>query len=531
MRSLEPNPRRFLFLLPAIAGLLALAHPAFAADYSPRVKKGVNSIKGQEIQYHCDVLASDQYEGREGGTRGAFRAGCYIAREFEKAGLKPGGDGGGWFQTFSLGRGGARGGEIGNAHLLEIQFIGRCIQVKHFDYTKDFIPFRFSGKGYASGEVVFAGYGISAEEYGYDDYRGLDVKGKIVIVLSHEPQEDSADSVFAGTELTRHADPLNKARLALEKGAAALLVVPNPAHHGDDALAVEGLTTWPPKAEAAEALAIPCIRCLAGVAREILKPERKKLDRLQTSIDRGLKPCPVKMKKCRVALRVRAQPDPAGCGRNVVGIFEGRDPALKEEYVVLGAHYDHIGFGHFASRGRPGEVHNGANDNASGTAGLMALARAVAEFEVELKRTLVFVAFDGEEKGLLGSKHYVSKPTVPLDKIVAMLNMDMIGRGPIRKIKVGGGTLNQTLHVVLKRISARFQLGLDLDGLDAFLRNSDQAPFMDKSIPCIFLSSGLFNGLHSHEDDSNLLNLKKMEAIVRTMMLVAVEVADLKKRP
>jgi Zn-dependent M28 family amino/carboxypeptidase len=215
----------------------------------------------------------------------------------------------------------------------------------------------------------------------------------------------------------------------------------------------------------------------------------------------------------------------------VVGIFEGADDSMKEECVVIGAHLDHIGMGHFASRGKRGQVHNGANDNASGTAGVLALARVFTHIGIEPRRTVVFVAFDGEEKGLLGSKHYVKSPSIPLDKTVAMLNMDMIGRGPIKKIKVGGGTLNKTLNGILSRISARFGMGLDLKGLDAFLRNSDQAPFMDRKIPCIFLSSGLYSGLHSEKDDPELLNSKKMEAIVRTMMLVAVEVANMKKRP
>jgi hypothetical protein len=529
---LRSRPVRFTAALSLL--LLLPTARAWAGGYSPEVKRAVNSIKGTEIQRHCDLLASDAYEGREAGKRGAFLSGSYIAWTFRKYGLKPGGDSGGWFQEFALGRGGRGGGggtSVGEANLLELQILARALQVKHFRYSKEWLPFRFSGTGYACAEAVFAGYGISAPDLEYDDYARLDVKGKIVIVLSHEPQEADPESVFDGTALTKHADPAEKARLAREKGAAGLLVVLNPVHHGEEDPGKVSAAHWPPGEGGTPTEGMPCVCCVPAALKSLLKSEKKDLKRLQEGIDRRLKPERVEFDRCRLAIRVRAAADRAGAGRNVVGIWEGSDPALKEEYVVLGAHYDHIGFGHFASRGKPGEVHNGANDNASGTAGLLALARAVSEFKVETKRTLIFAAFDGEEKGLIGSKHYVSKPAAPLDKTVAMLNMDMIGRGPIRKIKVGGGTLNPTLHLILRRISARFQLGLDMDGLDAFLRNSDQAPFMDKSIPCIFLSSGLFNGLHSHEDDPELLNRKKMEAIVRTMMLVAVEVADLKKRP
>jgi hypothetical protein len=493
------------------------APPSGAADYSPRVKKAVNSISGKEIQRHIEVLASDAYEGREAGKRGAFFSGCYIAHLFEQYGLKPGGEGGTYFQSFSLGRGGApKDAGMEDTNLLEMLVITRRkAWLVRFEYNKDFIPFRFSGSRYCASSAVIAGYGITAPEYGYDDYKGLDVKGKIVILLSHEPQEKDPESVFKGVELTKHADPIEKARLAEKNGAVGVLIVPNPLHHEKDPLAVDKVTAWPPGGGAEGCLGIPCARCSMNVVNEILKVEKKKLKKIQQDIDRSLKPVKVKIEKCALTFRIQAQADRHGMGRNVIGIYEGSDP----------------GFGHFASRGKPGEVHNGANDNASGTAGVIALARAITELEVKTKRTLVFAAFDGEEKGLIGSKHYVQSPVIPIKKTIAMLNMDMIGRGPVRKIKVGGGTLNPTLQGILSRISGRFRLGLDLKGLDAFLRNSDQAPFMDKGIPCIFLSSGLYNGLHSHEDDAHLMNQTKLEAIVRTMMLVAAEVANLKKRP
>ncbi|MHC4600876.1 MAG: M28 family peptidase, partial [Planctomycetota bacterium] len=468
----------FLPLLGPFAFLLL--HGALgAADYPPKVKKGVNSILAREIVRHTDILASDAYEGREAGTKGAILAACYIARMFEQYGLEPGGDSGSFFQHFSL-QGGASGtGKLGDAVLVEVRLAvrGKNLLLRRFDYEKDYLPFHFSASAYVQGNVVFAGYGISAPEHGYDDYRGLDVKGKIVLVLSHEPQEADPESVFDGTALTKHAEPRVKAALAEKNGAIGLMVVPNPEHHEKDPVHVDGVTAWPPEG-GAEPLGIVCLRVSRRVVREVLRLEKKKLDKLQSAIDRSLKPSNVKIKKGTVALRVAAQAD-TGMARNVVGIYEGSDPVLKEECVVIGAHFDHIGYGNFASRGKRGQIHNGANDNASGTAGVITLARVFTELGIRQKRTLVFAAFDGEEKGLLGSKHYVGRPTVPLDKTVAMLNMDMIGRGPIRKIKVGGGTLNKTLHGILSRISARFRMGLDLKGLDAFLRNSDQAPFMD----------------------------------------------------
>jgi hypothetical protein len=510
--------------------LLSLTGPAGAADYGSEVKKAVNSIYGKDIQRHVEVLASDAYEGREAGKKGAVLSGNYIARHYSEYGLKPGMASGTFFQEFSIRGGNRTQGKVANANSLEVSHVKKRAAPKTFLYSTDFIPYSFSGCDWVSGEVVFAGYGISAPEYGYDDYAGLKVEGKIVVVLSHEPQEGDPKSVFEGKKLTQHAAAYQKAKLAEKKGAKAILVVPNPGFHKADPL-VDDKTAWPPGAGGDGTVGIPAVRCSRTVVGELFRFEKKDLGKLQDRIDGALKTLQVKMRYARLSLRVSAQGDVMGCGRNVVGLYEGCDDKLKNEYVVIGAHYDHIGMGNFASRGKRGQVHNGANDNASGTAGVILLAKKFTEFEIKVKRTVVFACFDAEEKGLVGSKHYVASSPVPLGSTIAMLNMDMIGRGPPRKIKVGGGTLNKTLHGILSRISARFRMGLDLKGLDSFLRNSDQAPFMDKGIPCIFLSSGLYPDLHRETDDAHLMNQNKMQAIVRTMMLVAVEVANLKERP
>ncbi len=536
MTAMRPSsapsvPRRLAAALLALPALWAGA--AAGADYSPAVKKAVNSITGREIQTHVEVLASDAYEGREAGARGGVLAGNYVARFFREYGLKPCGNDGTFFQAFALGGGGggAGAGKIEDANSLEVTGKGKEGS-KGFEYGKDFKPYRFSGCSSASGEVVFAGYGISAPEFGYDDYAGLDVKGRIVAVLSHEPGETNPASPFDGANPTKHSDPREKALLAAKMGAAAVLIFPNPANHAADPLADGDLTEWPaPDAEQSR-VGIPALRCLLCVAERMLSAENKDLGKLQKAADEKMKPFSHKAAKSAVFVRVSDRGDPLGQGRNVICMHEGSDPDLKSEAVVVGAHYDHIGFGRFASMGgKAGEIHNGANDNASGTAGVMAIARAFAEMSVSTRRSVVFVAFDGEEKGLLGSKHYVQSPVAPLDRTVAMLNMDMIGRGPPDKIKVGGGTLNQTLQSILSAISARFSMGLDLKGLDAYLANSDQAPFLEKGIPCIFLSSGLYPELHKPDDDPPLLNQAKMQSIARTMLIVTVEVADLRKKP
>jgi Zn-dependent M28 family amino/carboxypeptidase len=529
---MEPRTRAFLLAASLTAAALLLASGLQAADYPPAVKKAVNSILDKELQRHCEVLASDAYEGREAGTKGGLAAACYVAGQFERCGLRPGGEGGTWFRKFPIGQGApGKKGELADANWIEVFVCPGAVSLKRFAFGKEFFPYSFSGLGFAAGEVLFVGYGIEAPELGFDEYKGLDLKGKVVLLLSEEPKEKDPKSPFDGTSSTPHAEALRKAKLAESKGAAAVLIVPNPLHHEADAPRGEGETAWPPADPAAPRLSVPCACVSPAVAQEILRAEKGNLKAAQEKIDGALKPAPVAFKKASVHLRVAAQGDEGGAGINVVGVLEGRDPALKDECVVIGAHYDHVGFGRFASMGKPGAVHNGANDNASGTAGVIVLARAFTEFQVETKRSIVFVAFDGEEKGLLGAKAYVNSPAFPIDRTAAMLNMDMIGRGNPGRIFVGGGTLNKTMNGILSRISAQFQMGLDLKGLDSFLQASDQAPFMDKGVPCIFVCGGMHAGYHTPEDDTNLLLGKKMESIVRTLMLVAFETADLKERP
>ena len=216
---MDRNRSCHTLLLAAAVLALAIA-PAAAADYPASVKKAVNSIYGKEIQRHADVLASDAYEGREAGKLGAVMAGNYVARFFKAYGLKPLGENGSFFQSFSVRGASPQAGKLEDANTLEVLSARKGSAPRGFAYGKDFLPYVFSASVSAEGDVVFAGYGITAPEYGYDDYKGLKVEGCIVLVLSHEPQEDDGDSVFEGRKLTRHADPRVKAELAAKRGAA-----------------------------------------------------------------------------------------------------------------------------------------------------------------------------------------------------------------------------------------------------------------------------------------------------------------------
>ena len=266
MESTVSRPKAgWPFVLTLVVLGAVLSQGALAADYAPEVKKGVNAIYGKDIQRHIEVLASDAFEGREAGKKGGLLAGDYIAGFFRACGLKPGGENGTYFQQFPLKGGSAAKGTLADANTLKVSLRRVGARETVFVFGKDFVPFCFSACTWVKGEVVFAGYGISAPEYRYDDYKGLDVKGKIVIVLSHEPQEADPESAFAGTKLTAHAAPLAKAKLAQKNGAAALLIVPNPQHHRTDPLGLKELTAWPPPPDAGISVAIPVARCTRGV--------------------------------------------------------------------------------------------------------------------------------------------------------------------------------------------------------------------------------------------------------------------------
>lgn len=482
---------------------------------------GMLSITAVESKHHVNILASDEFQGRGSGTAGQWLAAKYIATEFVHYGLKPAGNDQRYYQDFEIVH-----RDLGATRLV----IERGTQQIDFSLKSGYIPFSFTGENDLEAEIVFAGYGITAPEHSYDDYRDIDVRGKLVLVLRHEPRENDATSVFNGKRLTEHATFENKARNAQRHGAVGMLLVTDP--NGHENLAPQGY--WPRFLRRADGRGkwqlatktdfpdFPAIWISGAAADEIVHDSGTTLPELQRSIDTTMQPASREIPGVRVGVSVELEVERRET-QNVLGLLEGTDPDLRDEVVVVGAHYDHVGIIN-------GLIHNGADDNASGTAGLLEIAEAFAELPRPPRRSVLFIAFSAEELGLLGSAFYVANPVIPLHKTVAMINMDMISRNEEDEVTVIGSKRSRELHEL--NIAANHEIGLTLkyDG-ERFFDRSDQANFARHRIPVIFYNADIHPDYHRPSDDSHKINPNKLARVARLAFLVAWKVADSSLRP
>lgn len=475
--------------------------------------------------YRADVawLADDAREGRDTGSPGLEEAAQWVAEQFEDAGLQPLGDDGGWLQRFNV-RGSRRLSPEGNSLVLA----GRTLEL-----GRDWRPLRSALTASASGEIVFAGYGISDPEGGWDDYAGLDVKGKVVAVLRKGPRCDTPGTRYAETDPpggNRAREQLGfaaKINAAFKHDAAALLVINDPAHHGPgqsedepqrSSLGGEGVTASLPAAS---------LTAAAGAAALGLD-----LAALQKGMDEAWKPHS-QVLAGGAALSVKTE-RPQVPTANVVGWLPGTDPALAGEYVLIGAHMDHLGLGNSSSRGGQaavGQIHNGADDNASGTAGVVGAARVLAANRDELRRAVVFATWSGEEMNLLGSRHFAAQAGLPLGKLVAAVNMDMIGRSKDGYVTVEGVGTSPGFTALVTGAHADLGLGLDLHLAQRPSDNSDQASFYEKDVPVLNFFTGLHEDYHMPTDDAHKVNAPAGAAIASFAAEVTRRLANLDARP
>ncbi|MCY7375881.1 MAG: M20/M25/M40 family metallo-hydrolase, partial [Pyrinomonadaceae bacterium] len=408
----------------------------------------------KNLRTHVEYLASDKLEGRRTGATGATYAAGYISNMFANYKLKAsfnstanGKTKGNYLQEFPFVTG-VEMADRGNTFSVDIsKNVG---QKMTFVEETAFKPVGFSPNGQIdSRAVVFAGYGIASDELKYDDYKGLDVKNKIVVVFDGSAENDSPHSAFARYDA--HA----KAKIAKDKGAVGLLLISREAKLENDKLAQLKYD-----ATLGEA-ALPTLLISRKSAADILNTDEAGLKQIETiaamSKNQSLNSCLAVNSSAAVDFRVNLVKKEADA-YNVIGILEGNDAALKNEAIVIGAHYDHLGKGGQGSlAANSTEIHHGADDNASGVSAMLELVRQFAK-EKKNKRTLIFIAFGGEEEGLLGSQFYVNNPAFPLAKTVAMINMDMVGRLKDEKLTVGGiGTASEWKNLTEKYNSNNFQ--------------------------------------------------------------------------
>jgi aminopeptidase YwaD len=507
-----------------------------------------------KLQQHVSYLASDALEGRRTGTAGASDAARYIAGEFARVGLVPG-----------IGRANSRrGSQVMARYLQSFPYVagvklgnGNILSFGRLNTTEgslqpnvDWLPLAFSENAKITGGIVYAGYGITSSELNYDDYAGLNATGKLAIALQGTPDGDNPHGQFMRFEGVRW-----KAIAARNAGAKALVVVAR-----DEIFSNDRLTKLLYDNTAGEA-GIPVVVISRQGIEKVLALSNTSLAQLEQST-KAKTPGSNKPLTGEIALATDVVRN-AAPAVNVIGILEGSDPVLKNEHIVIGAHYDHLGRGGEGSGSlapRSGDIHHGADDNASGTAGLIELARVFSEQRPRLKRTVIFIAFSGEEEGLLGSNYYVNQPVVPLANTVAMINMDMIGRMKDRKLVIGGvGTAKEWRDIVTQANSSQsmqvsangqaahgmpivvssngtpvmtvnprgaFELTLNEDGFGP----SDHSSFYGKQVPVLFFWTGTHNDYHKPSDTFEKINYNDEARILKLIARIVRDVDGAEKR-
>jgi len=470
---------------------------------------GIGTADPQRYLADVKTLTEDRMEGRGDGSKGLTRAEHFLEARYKSLGLEPAGTKG-YLQPFVV----TTGARIKGKNRLNIQDAQGKMELR---LNQDFVPFNFSQSGTVTAPLVFVGYGVSADEFGYDDYGGMDVKDKIAVILRYEPATFAAKTADHG--LTHHSQLITKAINARNHGAKGLILLNG--RLGDQE---EDLLTRFGSVSGPQNVGILFAQVKNDVAGKWFESSGKSWGDVQQQINSTGNPASFAfLDTLRASLAVEIETTRATVN-NVLAYLPGK----TDEYIVLGAHYDHLGRGDFDSLApsQIGQIHPGADDNASGTAGLLELARLFAPLKGQLQRGLLFSSFAGEELGLLGSAAWVKSPTKPLDKAVAMLNMDMIGRIKDDKVYVGGVGTGSTFQRVLEQAEGSSHLKFELS--QAGNTSSDHTSYVTQRVPVLFFFSGLHGDYHKPSDTWEKIN---PEAAARLLNVVAAAAASLDAAP
>ncbi len=465
-------------------------------------------ITAKKLKEYVSYLASDSLKGRKPGTPEINAAASYILDHFKAAGLKPLCEDG--FQWFDI----VTDVKLGDKNGLSFDGFEAVIR-------KDYIPLSFSSTATVNAPVIFAGYGfdIDIDSLKWSDYKSVDVKGKWVLIFRADPDLDNSDSKFIP-----FSDVRGKVLMAKDKGAAGILLVTPKGVEKEDKL-------MPLVVENNEVTAgIPIVNITREFANKILTKTGISIDSLDRAIIASKAPnsfsTGISLNGTIEVIQTREKT------ANVVAVLEGSDPSLKEEYLVIGGHYDHLGFGGAGSGSRMPDtnaVHNGADDNASGTAMVMALANRLSLEKGKLKRSIIFVAFSSEEIGLLGSKYFVDHSPVELKKIKTMFNFDMVGRfeKDNNSISLSGTGTSTEADSLLKRLEVGLSFAVvhSPDGYGP----SDHAAFYSSNIPVFYFNTGVHTDYHTPLDDTEKLDFDAEKLIGDFATNVILDVDNLPK--
>jgi hypothetical protein len=573
MRALEGTVQQRIIVVFLLLSAVAIQAQQTGAPDARASRGGVERAPGNESITQADLradlffLAGDAMRGRLTDTNENRATADYIRARFERAGLKPAA-GNSYFHNYNL-----MSATLGQGN--ELKLPTTTGTAREWKAGIDFYPQRFSGSGTVSGVVSFAGFGITAPKWSYDDYKG-DVKGKVVLVLDHEPGERDPKSPFEGVVTAEPAAGWRKALAAQAKGAAAILFVSDVHNHPDAANFEQAARNfWPAAAfDTAQAgpdqrrgaparipnytlatwtdrLQIPALQISPAVAATLIAGSGKTLEELGRMAEAAASGfTAAEMPNSRIEIKASVErhtvPD-----RNVLGLIEGSDPKLKDEWVLVTAHFDHDGV-------NGTQILNGADDNGSGTVALLEIADAyalAAQQGRRPKRSVLFAAWNSEERGLLGAWAYTEFPPAPLANIAGVLNMDMIGRN--EEVEVGGGGRFNGLEVQTAESNANAVnmmgfarapelaavvdaanagIGLDIkkrydNNTSNLVRRSDQWPFLQRGVPALGFMTGLHPDYHTQYDRPEKINYAKMEKIARLIHQASWNLANAAARP
>ena len=527
MAALEQAPKRSAASVQSSvtsvpSGAAAKSTTPETTNAPPRSQSFVANIRETDLRRQVGYLASEELEGRLTGSAGAQKAAQFIAGYFKELALQPLPGAKDYFQPFEFSSG-VRVLTNQNSATLHAAAAPATLAL-----DMNFRPLAFTANGTAEGEVVFAGYGLSVPGKlgeGYDSYNGLDVSNKVVLVLRYVPEEADAKR---RQELNRYAGLRYKALIARNRGAKALLVVTGPTSPNAGELARLTFESG------ASHSGIVCASISGDVAAKMFAAAGKDLKKTQAALDKedphaeGAFPLKNVAVKLTAAVEHIKKQD-----RNVLAHLP---PVGTQEYVIVGAHYDHLGHGEtggFARKDEEGKVHPGADDNASGTAAMLELAGAFAEEaarkSTDVRRGIVFAAWSGEEVGLIGSSHFAEKPPLPLSNVVAYVNFDMVGRLRDNKLNLQGiGSSPAWRKLIEKRnVAAGFNLTLQED---PYLP-TDTTPFYPKNVPVIAFFTGSHEEYHRPADKPDTLNYEGLERIAKFARALITDLATGAERP
>jgi Zn-dependent M28 family amino/carboxypeptidase len=502
-------------------------------------QRGVDAITAAQMKDYLSFIASDLMEGRDTPSRGLDITAQFLATNLSRWGFKPAGDEGSFLQKIALSK------DVIDKAATRVQFNGQPLII-----GDDYIPYPRSGE--ATGSLVFGGSGWFIKSKNLDPYKGIDVKGKIAVVFT---SPDGLPRGISRADLTgkRGEDWIDPVEYAKKQGGIGVVVIPGFQYLANwsrnwTRTAEQG-TPMVQKFQSASGASLPTIVISPRVANSLFQGEKQNATSLFEAIVGGQAPEAFALNpEKKLSMTVKNKSDGLAT-QNVVAVFEGSDPVLKDEYVALGAHYDHVGIG---APVNGDTIYNGADDDGSGTTALLALAEALAKAPARPKRSVLFVWHAGEEHGLWGSRYFVEYPTIPLDKIVAQINIDMIGRskkegdtdprnkelsGPNEIYVIGSKMMSTELGDLTEAVNKQY-LNLTYDyryddpnDPNRFFFRSDHYNYARKGIPIVFFFDGVHEDYHRPGDEVQKIDFQKMEKVGRTVYMMLWEIANRATRP